>query len=192
MLFWHRDFQPFPLNPCPEWGNSNPALILALLCIPGGKIHLPKCPNRAKSGVWGCPCSIPYPDVLVGELLHLLLVQAGQEELVLQLLLLQGQQRRVLGLDHALPDPQVHGDGLGHPWGGARGHGSCGDTEGTTGQSWGQRQGWVWYRGRGLLCHPGGFLNILCLQSLPRQLGKEICVNPTPLEQLQGAAGASP
>lgn len=34
------------------------------------------------------PGACSYPHVLVGELLHLLLVQAGQEELVLQLLCL--------------------------------------------------------------------------------------------------------
>lgn len=73
----------------------------------------------------------PYPHVLVGELLHLLLVQAGEEELVLQLLrVLQGQQGGVgAGLDDALPDAQVHGGGLGHPRGGARVHSSCGDTK---------------------------------------------------------------
>lgn len=75
--------------------------------------------------------------MLVGELLHLLLVQAGEEELVLELLrVLQGQQGGVrAGLDDALPDPQVHGDGLGHPWGGARVHSSCGDTKRGTAQS---------------------------------------------------------
>ena len=69
--------------------------------------------------------------MLVGELLHLLLVQAGEEELVLQLLrVLQSQQGRVgAGLDNALPDAQVHGDGLGHPRRGARGHSSCWDTK---------------------------------------------------------------
>lgn len=102
-----------------------------------------------KVGCGLAPCPIPYPDVLVGELLHLLLVQAGQEELVLQLLLLQGQQRRVLGLDHALPDPQVHGDGLGHPRGGARGHGSCGDTKGH-GSATGIAPGRGWDSGTGV------------------------------------------
>ena len=84
-----------------------------------------------------CTPGCPYPHVLVGELLHLLLVQAGEEELVLQLLrVLQGQQGGVrAGLDDALPDPQVHWGGLGHPWGGARVHSSCRDTKWGTAQS---------------------------------------------------------
>lgn len=86
-------------------------------------------PSRYRKWVQVPPCTpgCPYPHVLVGELLHLLLVQAGEKELVLQLLrVLQGQQGGVrAGLDDALPDPQVHGGGLGHPWGGARVHSSC-------------------------------------------------------------------
>lgn len=100
----------------------------------GGKINSLKRPVPTqlllKAGV-SPPRRPPYPHVLVGELPHLLVVQTGQEELVLQLLrVLQGQQSGVrAGLDDALPDPQVHGDGLGHPWGGARVHGSCRDTK---------------------------------------------------------------
>lgn len=72
------------------------------------------------------PEGCSYPHVLVGELLHLLLVQAGQEELVLQLLgLLESQQGGVgAGLDKALSDPQVHGDSLRHSQGDAQVHSS--------------------------------------------------------------------
>lgn len=151
----------FPASPSeslPRDGNSKPALTLAPLCALGAKLTLQSaqsCPKLCQKWGVGPPCPVPYPDVLVGELLHLLLVQAGQEELVLQLLLLQGQQRRVLGLDHALPDPQVHGDGLGHPRGGARGHSSCGDTKGhgsVTGLARTAR-GRAWSLPPGGICH---------------------------------------
>lgn len=68
-----------------------------------------------------------HPQVLVGELFHLLLVQASQEELVLQLLcLLQGQQGSVrAGFGKALSNPQVHGDGLGNAQGDTELHSSC-------------------------------------------------------------------
>lgn len=162
----------------------------------------PKCqtPTQAlpKAGAGPSPCTLgcSYPDVLVGELLHLLLVQAGEEELVLELLrVLQGQQSGVRArLDDALPDAQVHGDGLGHPWGGARGHSSCGDTKRGAAQALAcSIHAGSTRIGLGCLpmhCHWAGFATHH-LQAARASWA----INPAtdrPLESLQGAAGISP